>query len=101
VDHAAAHDLIGAQDIAWDVAGAKVEFDLDDGETQALLDAMSDETKPQTGLMELMETAYLAFQLGAYTLAAEAHHGHPREQARLAAVVSRYGARLERRLWPA
>ena len=100
VDHAAAHDLVGAQDIAWDVAGAKVEFDLDDPETQVLLDAMGDQAKPQTGLVELMATAYMAFQLGAYTLAAEAHSGHPREQARLAAAASRYGARLERRLWP-
>src|SRR5206468_5416318 len=33
LDHHQAHDLIGCQDIAWDVAGAITEFDLDDSET--------------------------------------------------------------------
>ena len=100
VDHAAAHDLIGAQDIAWDVAGAGVEFDLDDAEMALLLEALGDQAELRAGLQPLMETAYLAFQLGAYTLAERAHAGHPREQVRLAAAAQAYRARLERRLWP-
>jgi hypothetical protein len=36
LDHHCAHDLIGAQDMAWDAAGAAVEFDLDPGERRFL-----------------------------------------------------------------
>lgn len=32
LDHSAGHDLIGCQDVAWDIAGAAVEFDLTDDE---------------------------------------------------------------------
>ena len=30
LDHHAGHDLIGCQDITWDIAGATVELDLSD-----------------------------------------------------------------------
>ena len=35
IDQAAGHDLIGCQDIAWDVAGAAVEFALSSAATEA------------------------------------------------------------------
>ena len=35
LDHHQAHDLIGCQDVAWDVAGAIVEFDLDQNDCSA------------------------------------------------------------------
>jgi hypothetical protein len=36
LDHSTGHDLIGCQDVAWDIAGAAVEFDLTDAETEKL-----------------------------------------------------------------
>jgi hypothetical protein len=35
LDHSAAHDLVGCQDIAWDVVGAAVEWGLTEDETAA------------------------------------------------------------------
>ncbi len=98
VDHAAAHDLIGAQDIAWDVAGAKVEFDLSPGETAILLEALRERAGVDPDLVDLLEPVYLAFQLGAYTMAARAHAGWPQEQQRLAGAAATYRRRLAERL---
>jgi hypothetical protein len=36
LDHHDGHDLIGCQDIAWDVAGAAIEFDLSDAQRDEL-----------------------------------------------------------------
>ena len=36
LDHHAGHDLIGCQDITWDIAGATVELDLSDSERNRL-----------------------------------------------------------------
>ncbi len=93
VDHAAAHDLIGGQDIAWDVAGACVEFDFDAGERAALLRAVA--APVDAALVALLEPAYLAFHLGAFHLAAEAHASWPQEQARLLRNTDRYRRRLQ------
>ncbi len=95
VDHACAHDLIGAQDIAWDVAAAWVEFDLDAGEMAILLAALGTRATVEPALVSLLEPAYLAFQLGAFTMAAAAHAGWPQEQARLARAAANYRARLQ------
>jgi hypothetical protein len=73
LDHHRGHDLIGAQDIAWDEAGALVELGL-----------TTDLGDPQ--LRAFYRVAYCAFQIGAHTLgkgmspAAEA----PRHEAALA-----------------
>ena len=72
VDHHAGHDLIGCQDIAWDVAGAIVEFDLDGDEaarvTRAVRGATGRAVPP--ALLGFATDAYLAFQIGACDLAA-------------------------------
>ncbi len=94
VDHAAAHDLIGAQDIAWDVAAARVEFGLDAPEMAILLGALRERADVDPDLAALLAPAYLAFQLGAYTMAAQAHAGWPEEQQRLARAVAAYRRRL-------
>jgi hypothetical protein len=36
LDHSTGHDLIGCQDVAWDIAGATVEFDLTGDEREHL-----------------------------------------------------------------
>ena len=91
VDHSSAHDLVGAQDIAWDVAGARTEFDLDPDETEAMLEGVQPVDRR---LVELLEPAYLAFQLGAFTMATDAHAGWPEEQARLRRTADSYRHRL-------
>lgn len=66
VDHCAGHDLIGCQDIAWDVAGAAVELGLDPA-------ALGGAAGANPALVAAHGLAYPAFQLGLWTLAA-----HPR-----------------------
>ena len=69
LDHSRAHDFIGAQDIAWDVAGAVIEHDLTAAEAQTLvatLAAAGTTVDPQ--LLDAMTICYLAFQLGAWTM---------------------------------
>ena len=99
MDHAAAHDLIGCQDIAWDLVGAEVEFCLSGAEADAVRRAVEDTAgRVEAALIGLMRPCYLAFQLGAYTLAADWHWRSPEEQARLGAQAAFYRARLERLL---
>jgi hypothetical protein len=98
VDHAAAHDLIGAQDIAWDMAGARAEFSLDVAETAILLEALREHADVDPDLAALLEPAYLAFQFGAYSMAAQAHGGWPQERRRLDRAAATYRRRLAERL---
>ncbi|PSJ39495.1 hypothetical protein C7I55_12865 [Sphingomonas deserti] len=70
VDHAQAHDLIGCQDIAWDIAGAAIEFDLAPEEIIRLAEAVMS-SRP-VALIDLLLACYLAFQLGWWTFAGEA-----------------------------
>lgn len=66
LDHHRAHDLIGCQDFAWDVAGAIVEFGLDDT-TAAQLIAVAEEyagREVDSALLAFYRIAYLAFRLG-------------------------------------
>jgi hypothetical protein len=65
VDHAFGHDLIGCQDIAWDLAGAAVEFDLEPAEREALAHGV--ERRAGRGiareLIRLLEPCYIACEL--------------------------------------
>ncbi len=93
VDHCCDHFYPGFADIAWDLAGAAVEFRLETREREALLEAYransGDRISP--GLTGFYETAYRAFRLGYVTLAAQATAGTP-EHARFQA-AGRYYAR--------
>ncbi len=93
LDHHAAHDLVGCQDAAWDVAGAAVEFGLDADAAENLRArvehaAGNPVARPLVGALRL---AYTAFQLGRSTLAAETETD-PLEIERHAADVARYRA---------
>jgi hypothetical protein len=94
VDHSATHDLIGCQDIAWDVAGAIVEFSLSDAESAHLRSIVEHEAgRPvDLDLLTFLQPCYLAFQLGSAALAAEAIESE--EAARLHAAAEAYGAAL-------
>ncbi|MFC3070404.1 hypothetical protein [Phenylobacterium soli] len=84
VDHSCGHDLVGCQDVAWDVAGAKVELDLDDGAAEALIAALErvSERRVDRALLAFFDVAYPAFQAGLWRLAGDE------------AQVQRYAARL-------
>ncbi|MDB5682550.1 MAG: hypothetical protein JWM75_248, partial [Sphingomonas bacterium] len=98
LDHDAAHDLIGAQDLAWDVAGIAAEFDLDEDAMGQLVAA----TERAAGraidraLLGFLLPCYCAFRLGAAQLAADGLGGWTAEQARNRTAVARYAARLAR-----
>lgn len=97
LDHAEAHDLIGCQDIAWDVAGAAVEFDLDPDEADELWRAV-DAGRRGADFLGFHRIVYLAFQLGATIMAADAHAGWPEEARRLASARDAYAEKLRRTL---
>ena len=77
IDHSEAHDLVGPQDVAWDVAGAVAEFDLGEAEAEALRRQVGADAE----LMAFLTPCYLAFQLGLWTFAAaeDAAAGHQRD----------------------
>ncbi len=97
LDHHAAHDLVGCQDVAWDVAGAAAELELG-GELDALRAAVEREAgrAVEPGLVALLAPCYLAFQLGACAMAAQV--AAPDEAARLVADAERYAGLLRRAL---
>ncbi|WP_238192608.1 hypothetical protein [Methylobacterium frigidaeris] len=98
VDHHAAHDLVGCQDIAWDVAGAAIEFGLEGAAGRHLSAVVARRTgrAPDPDLVAWLEIAYAAFQLGAATMAG--HSADAEEQARLQAEAERYRRHLAARL---
>lgn len=70
-DHALSHDLIGPQDIAWDIAGVIVEFQLSPFEEGRFIEQLKSlgvvRSEP---LIQFSKLAYLAFQMGYYDQAA-------------------------------
>jgi hypothetical protein len=100
LDHSAAHDLVGCQDIAWDVAGATVELALDDSEQAQGMQRVARESgrAVHPGLLAFSRIAYLAFQVGAQHIAAQALVGWPAEAERLRRAETRYRDALARAL---
>lgn len=70
LDHHQAHDLIGCQDVAWDVAGALVEFDVPQEQSGELVEAIEhwSGTEVDRELLAFYRLAYLAFRLGSARL---------------------------------
>ncbi|WFU50563.1 hypothetical protein [Sinorhizobium terangae] len=98
LDHSAAHDLIGRQDIAWDIAGAGVEFRLSARQSAHLRAVVSEGCKRALNpdLQAVLELCYLAFQLGLWISAKPA--ASPEEIPRLEATAARYAKLLLRRI---
>lgn len=94
LDHSAAHDLIGPQDIAWDIAGAMVEFGLSEEETDRLCTVVEREggQPVSSELLTFLLPCYCAFQMGAHLMAAGLGG---EDQARLRKAADRYGHRLQ------
>ncbi|MEJ1160947.1 hypothetical protein [Prosthecomicrobium sp. N25] len=72
LDHSGAHDLVGCQDMAWDVAGAMAEFGLSRTDSEDLARAAGRKAgrAVDPDLVALLRPCYLAFRLGAATMAA-------------------------------
>ncbi|MES1245713.1 MAG: hypothetical protein ABUT39_29170 [Acidobacteriota bacterium] len=101
LDHHAGNDLIGAQDPAWDLAGAVVELELSDDERGRLVEMLerSRRVKTPPDQLRFYTHAYLAFQLGWQTLAAEALEGiDPAEAGAMRKRAESYRERLRREL---
>jgi hypothetical protein len=101
LDHHAANDLVGAQDPAWDLAGAAVELGLSEEERGRLVEGVerSRRIKTPPDQLRFYTHAYLAFQTGSYTLAAQALEGvDPAEAAALRRRAELYADRLRREL---
>jgi hypothetical protein len=99
LDHHQAHDLIGCQDLGWDVAGATVEFDLDQSEAEQFVAATEEWAYRAIDreLLEFYRTAYLAFRLGQMRLGASMVDDGG-EQRRLTRRGDRYAAELQQLL---
>jgi hypothetical protein len=82
--------------VAWNVAGAIVEFALDDDETDALLAALARRGCPvDRDLLAFLRPCYLAQQVGLWSLSLDQH---PDE--RTASCWRRYRRRLATELDP-
>jgi hypothetical protein len=88
LDHHAAHDLLGCQDITWDLAGAVIELDLSKQEREHLRAELS--TGLNRGItpdfLRVNQICYLAFQIGLWTMAKDRNgtHEHPKIEKNLA-----------------
>jgi hypothetical protein len=98
LDHSTGNDLVGAQDPSWDLAGAIVELGFEGPERARLVELAGRRGVQAPSLPFYLQT-YLAFQLGHWTLAAQAVEGmDPTEAAALRRVAERYAERLRKEL---
>lgn len=92
LDHDDAHDLVGCQDIGWDIAGARVELGL----TRQEAGRLCARAEADEALLDGFEIAYLAFQAGAWTFALAAAAAE--ERPAIERLLDGYRSRLARRL---
>lgn len=88
LDHSCGHDLIGAQDIAWDVAGASVEFGLSADEARGLATWASADPEH----VRPLAACYAAFQAGLWSLAGAAGEPEIRRRDVYRAALNRLAA---------
>ncbi|QSY93099.1 hypothetical protein J2J97_13775 [Rhizobium bangladeshense] len=100
LDHNAAHDLIGCQDIAWDVAGACVEFELSSKERDRLAYIVGGEggCDLRDDVLKVFEACYLGFQIGLWSQARVSVDGAETE--RIESTIKRYLDRLPQLIRP-
>jgi hypothetical protein len=77
LDHAADHFFPGAQDAAWDLAGAEAELDLSPAAARRMVSAYAAECADRTvgRRLEFFRIAYAAFQIGYAALAVQSLAG--------------------------
>jgi hypothetical protein len=98
LDHHAGHDLIGCQDITWDIVGATIELNLSDSEQNRLCRIVEDESghRVNPDLLALLTLCYPAFQMADHAMAANAVAPDGAEAGRLRAATDRYARHLRR-----
>ncbi|MFP2899710.1 hypothetical protein [Corallococcus sp. 4LFB] len=90
VDHHAGLDLVGCQDVAWDMVGGAVELNLSEPTLATHVERPSGHV-----VSPLLPRFYLSFQCGHHTLAATTlKDAAPDKAFRLRAAAARYAARL-------
>ncbi|HLE00465.1 MAG TPA: hypothetical protein VJB59_09405 [Bdellovibrionota bacterium] len=102
LDHHSSHDIVGCQDIAWDIVAAKIELCLTDSEFENFL-AFVGSREPRGEWFSpekerFFNVCYLAFQMGCFSNAAQCMSHDPEERARLQRASDRYAFRLADRL---
>jgi hypothetical protein len=98
-EHGDDHFFPGACDIAWDLAGARVELSLDPGEQRSLLSRYIAATHDRSVSRRLpfFEIAYLAFRLGYARMARQVLAGSA-EAAAFARLENRYDRAVRARI---
>ena len=91
VGHDCDHTLVGKQSVAWDLAGAIVEWRLEGEAIEQLLKAFSAAggTIIDAATLDFYRIAYLAFRLGQCSLAAQVHDPNERDRLLSASEVYR------------
>lgn len=99
VDHHDDHFFPGCQDVAWDVAGAAVEWGLTRPEEEALIDRYQSLANDPglRGRLPFYKIAYLSYRLGYAQLAAEALEPAP-DAGRFKTLLAAYRDRLQQEL---
>jgi hypothetical protein len=97
--HADGHDLAGAQDVAWDVAGATVELGLDEAGAAELARRVELAARVEltSESIRFHEVAYLALRVARWTFAAQCE-GDAGERRRIDVALDRYRSALGARL---
>jgi hypothetical protein len=100
VDHHDDHFFPGCQDIAWDLAGAMVEFGLSKDAGDFLVERYGAMTGDHgvSRVLPFYRLAYLAFRLGYTSVGAVAVGQGTPEGQRLQGAAERYGAELRREI---
>jgi hypothetical protein len=99
ISHGDDHFFPGPTDIAWDLAGAIVEWKLDSASRAALLERYRQRSGDDpSGRLCAYEIAYALARLGFSRMAASAMARSP-EESRLLADCARYREVVERWLW--
>ncbi|SFV35470.1 hypothetical protein SAMN05216456_2156 [Devosia crocina] len=94
IDHHAAHDLVGCQDIAWDLVGAAVELDWSDEDIAIAAGELGTRLGRSFGTRFIRAhfIAYLGFQTGLWTMARD-RNGRD-EAVRIEQLLGRYDRKL-------
>jgi hypothetical protein len=98
--HLRDHTMVGAQPVAWDLAGAIAEWNMDPHQQVALVQAYKKAGGPSVPpeVLSFYVLAYAAFRAGQCKLCASMTAHDPDEQQRLLAAYERYRARLSAEL---
>jgi hypothetical protein len=74
LEHHADHGLVGCQDLAWDLAGLRIEHALTAFEYEQLLETLAETSSYRSHREKetFFACCYLAYQMGYYALAADA-----------------------------